>query len=118
MRILYLGLGWLFVGLGIIGVILPVMPTTPFILVAALLFAKGSPRAERWLMEHPLFGKQLSDWRDKGAIARPAKLLATGMMALSFCGMCYFGLMPGWMLAAFGAILAAVAAFILSRPEA
>ncbi len=84
MRYLYLGFGWFFVGLGIVGAFLPVMPTTIFLIIAAWCFARSSPELEAWLLAHPVFGTALRRWREKGAISRRAKLMASGMIAASY----------------------------------
>lgn len=84
MRIVLLCLGWFFVALGIIGAALPVMPTTPFLLLAVACFARSSPQLESWLMNHPTFGPPLKNWRERGAISRRAKMLAVSMMAASY----------------------------------
>lgn len=66
--------------LGIAGVFLPLLPTTPFVLLAAFCFSRGSERVERWLVEHPRFGPMVRDWRARHAVPRRAKQLATVMM--------------------------------------
>ena len=66
---------------GIIGIFLPLLPTTPFVLLAAFCFARGSPRWEAWLLAHPRWGPMVRDWRDHRAIPWRAKLLAWTMMA-------------------------------------
>lgn len=66
---------------GVIGIFLPLLPTTPFVLLAALCFARGSPRCEAWLLAHPRLGPIVRDWRASRAIPWHAKLLAWGMMA-------------------------------------
>ena len=86
LRAAWLGGGSASLLLGIIGVFLPVLPTTPFVLLAAFCFARGSPRWERWLLEHPLFGRPVRDWRERRAVPLRAKQLATAMMALSSAG--------------------------------
>ncbi len=63
MRIMYFGLGWVMVALGVIGLVMPLMPGTVFLIIAAACFARSSPRLEAWLLDHPKFGKSLRDWR-------------------------------------------------------
>ncbi len=67
---------------GVIGIFLPLLPTTPFVLLAGFCFARASTRAERWLLEHPRFGPMLRDWRERRAIPRRAKQLAWAMMTV------------------------------------
>lgn len=69
--------------LGLIGVVLPGLPTVPFLLVSAWSAGKGWPRLEIWLLAHPSFGPPLKRWREHGAVPRKAKYMAAGMMSLS-----------------------------------
>ena len=80
----YLLLGWLCVGLGVIGVFLPIMPTTVFILIAAWAFARSSPRLHGWLRGHPTFGPSLRSWEDHRAMPRRAKRIALLMLGVSY----------------------------------
>jgi len=78
---------WLLAGVcslsaGIVGIFVPLLPTTPFVLLAAFCFSRGSARWERWLLQHPRFGPLVRDWRAYRAIPLRAKQLATLMMAL------------------------------------
>ncbi|MDH4051959.1 MAG: YbaN family protein [Rubrivivax sp.] len=78
---------WLLAGaaalvLGVIGIFLPLLPTTPFVLLAAFCFTRGSPRCEAWLLGHPRLGPIVRDWRATRAVPWRAKLLAWGMMTL------------------------------------
>lgn len=66
--------------LGIIGIALPILPTVPFIILAAFAGSKGWPALERWLLEHERFGHHIRRWRERGAVPRSAKWLATLMM--------------------------------------
>ncbi len=77
MRIVWLCLGLLSICLGLIGVVLPLLPTVPFMLLAAFCFARSSERLNHWLLSHPHFGPAIIDWRERGAVSRRAKQLAT-----------------------------------------
>lgn len=77
MRAIYSTLGIIFVIIGAIGIITPLLPTTPFLLLAAACFARGSDRFHDWLMTHPTLSKPILDWRRHGVIRIPAKILAT-----------------------------------------
>ncbi|MDO5050122.1 MAG: YbaN family protein [Moraxella equi] len=76
-------MGFIFVGLGILGAILPGMPTTVFILLAGYCWAKSSRRFHGWLIRHKIFGKMLIDWEERRAMPRFAKYLAWSMMTAS-----------------------------------
>lgn len=116
MRGIWLAMGGVFLGLGLLGVVLPVLPTTPFLLLAAGCFAKSSPRLHGWLLGHPVLGPPIRNWEENGAISRPAKRLAVGSMAAVFALSLLLGL--GWtVLLAQGLLIAIGCAFILTRPD-
>ena len=103
-------------GLGIVGIVVPGLPTVPFVLLAAFAAARGSRRLHDWLLAHRRFGPMIRDWEREGAVSRRAKRLATGMMALSAAVM--FLTAPKWWMAATGtAIMACVALWLWRRPE-
>ncbi|WIT11746.1 YbaN family protein [Paucibacter sediminis] len=81
-RLLWVLAGIASLALGIIGIFVPLLPTTPFVLLAAFCFARGSTRCEAWLLNHPRFGPMVRNWRDHHAIPLRAKQLAWTMMTL------------------------------------
>jgi len=81
-RLLWVLAGIASLVLGIVGIFVPLLPTTPFVLLAAFCFARGSRRCETWLLNHPRFGPMVRNWRDHHAIPLRAKQLAWTMMAL------------------------------------
>lgn len=83
LRALYLAIGLACVGLGVLGAFLPVLPTTPFLLISLWAFSKSSARLERWLLEHKRFGPRLVAWRTHRVIPLAAKLAAWGSMLAS-----------------------------------
>lgn len=114
-RWLWFIFGWLSVALGLLGAFLPILPTTPFMLLAAFAFGKSSPRFHRWIVEHPTFGPPVRDWQAHGAISRRAKIMATGAMLAVLAISVVLGLK--WQIIALqAAILVAVSLFILTRP--
>jgi uncharacterized membrane protein YbaN (DUF454 family) len=116
MRWLWFCLGWVMVALGVIGALLPVMPTTIFLILAVGCFARSSPRFERKLLEHPRYGPSLRAWREQGAVSRKGKAFAAGGMAFGFAMFCW-GARPSWpLLLGVGVFFAASAAYVLSRP--
>ncbi|QKG72518.1 YbaN family protein [Erythrobacter mangrovi] len=80
-RPLYSVLGLISVGLGAIGAFLPIMPTVPFLLLAVFFFARSNPDWEQRILDHPTWGPQLQDWRERRAINRRAKTMAIGAMS-------------------------------------
>ncbi|MCA0909532.1 YbaN family protein [Qipengyuania gaetbuli] len=80
-RHIYRAFGFLAVGLGAIGAFLPIMPTVPFLLLAVYFFARSSPELEKKILDHPHWGPQVLDWRERRAISRRAKTMAIGAMA-------------------------------------
>ena len=117
MRIIWLIFGLIALGLGCLGVVLPLLPTVPFILLAAFCFAKSSNRLHGWLLSHPLFGKMIQDWRQSGAISTKAKKMATISIALVFSISVITGVKP-LILTIQAAVLGCVLLFIWTRPAA
>ena len=88
-RFLLQGAGWLSVALGVIGIFLPVLPTTPFLLLAAACFARSSPRFYRWLVGHPRLGPWIRDYLEGSGIPLKGKVYAIGLMWLSIGFSCW-----------------------------
>ncbi|AWH30372.1 MULTISPECIES: YbaN family protein [Stenotrophomonas] len=116
MRWLWFALGWLMVGLGVIGALLPVMPTTIFLILAVGCFARSSPKFEQRLLAHPRYGPSLRLWREQGAVSRKGKAFASAGMAVGFAVFCW-GAHPSWrLLLGVGLFFAVSAGYVLSRP--
>lgn len=114
-RAAWFALGVAALGVGALGVVVPLLPATPFVLVAAFAFARSSERWHAWLLAHPVFGALIENWRAYGAISRRAKaaglltMLAVLAISLAFRA-------PPLVLVIQALVLAGAAAFILSRP--
>ena len=116
MRIMWNMAGGLSFSAGVIGAFLPIVPTVPFMLLAAFCFARGSNRFHRWLVDHPRFGPPIRDWQDRGVIRPRAKMAALVAMAASLAPPFILGL-PGYLLAVQATVLVAVAVYIVTRPD-
>lgn len=116
MRYAWLGLGSASVLVAIVAVALPLVPSTPFLLVAAFAFARSSERLHTWLHEHPRLGPPLADWNDGRRVRRGAKILASVSIALAFGVSVALGLKP-WILLVQAVVLSAVVLYIWTRPE-
>lgn len=119
LRWLLLALAIVCLALAVIGLFLPVMPTVPFLIVAAWAAARSSPRLHRWLLEHRRFGPYLRDWNEAGIVPRRAKWFCSAMMAASAVSMPIF--MPARFypfVAVAIACMAAVLVWLWRRPEA
>jgi uncharacterized membrane protein YbaN (DUF454 family) len=116
-RLLWRALALLSVLLGLIGIVLPGLPTVPFLLLAAWAGGKGWPALETWLLNHPRHGPAIRRWRERGAVPRRAKWAATGMMTLS-ASLLALSAAPLAVKLGTPAVMAAVAIWLWRRPEA
>jgi uncharacterized membrane protein YbaN (DUF454 family) len=82
--------GWFFVTLGIIGIFVPLMPTTIFFILAAASFARSSEKFYNWLINHPKFGKFIKDYREKRGIPLKSKVIAVSMLIVTIGSSAYF----------------------------
>lgn len=101
---------------GIVGIALPVLPTVPFIILAAFAGSKGWPALERWLLEHRTYGPHIRTWRERGAVPRIAKMSATLMMLTSAIGLQFVAL-PLAARVGVPIVMALVAIWLWRRPE-
>ncbi|WP_425079461.1 YbaN family protein [Ruegeria denitrificans] len=116
MQYLWAGLGLLCVAMAAVGVVLPLLPTVPFLLLAAFFFARSSSRLHNWLVTHNLFGPLILDWQSSGAIRPVAKRAATVSIAAVF-GLSVFLSAPPFVLIIQAVVLGGVMIFIWSRPN-
>ncbi|MEM6664790.1 MAG: YbaN family protein [Pseudomonadota bacterium] len=115
-RAVYLLFGVIFLAFGFLGLVLPIMPTTVFVILAAACFSRSSARAEAWLLNHPKFGPSLRQWRNHGAIAPKAKVFAIATMAVSFGVTAAFAPLSLFWIGVVAIVMTSVAAFIATRP--
>jgi uncharacterized membrane protein YbaN (DUF454 family) len=116
-RPLLLGTGWMCIGLGVLGIIMPLLPTTPFLLVAVWAFSKSSPEMAEKIRNHPIAGRYVRDWEDEGVIPPGAKILAVVMMAAMLGYLALGSPAPTWAVIGAGLVMTGVAGYILSRPS-
>jgi len=109
-------LGWCFFCLGAIGVVLPGLPTTPFMLLALWAFSKSSKRFHGWLYSHPFFGPSIQAWERHRVISLPVKVFALLAMVGSLAYMVFGVGVPAWVSILTASIMAYGAYFILSKP--
>ena len=117
MRWLFLTLGALCTGLGVVGVFVPVLPTTPFLLVAVWAFGKSSPRLQRWLLGHPRFGPALHAFIEHRVIPLKVKWIALPAMLASVFVIYEVATQPVWVILHASLVLA-TAIYIITRPNA
>jgi len=115
-RIFWLLTGLASVVIGAVGVVLPLLPTTPFLLIAAFAFARSSARLDRWLRGHPSFGSLIENWDREGSIDRRTKRIALVVLLLTPVASWFIGA-PSWVIIVQIVVLSGAALFILTRPS-
>ncbi len=114
-NVFYLVFAYLCVILGLIGAFLPIMPTTPFLILAAWAAPRGSPRLHHWLYTHKTFGPPLRAWDENRAVATRAKWMACTLMTASWFIMLY--MTEGWLVPSItGVIFVSVGTYLITRP--
>jgi hypothetical protein len=99
-------LAFLSLGLGILGIVLPLLPTTPFVLLASACFMRGSPRWRNWLLTHPYFGETITQWQRHRAISQKVKWRGNIAIVMSFAFS--ISMLPHWIVQCFVGALAIV----------
>jgi uncharacterized membrane protein YbaN (DUF454 family) len=117
LRWLLLLLGLLYTAAGLAGVFLPLLPTTPFLLLAAACFARSSQRCHRWLLEHPLFGTTLRQWQQERALPRRSKYVAVTLLTLSLGSSIFFFVQPFYLKVLLFMLGLFLAIFLLRLPD-
>ncbi|WP_066176661.1 YbaN family protein [Hoeflea olei] len=112
----YMALGCLMLLLGMVGAVLPLMPTTIFLILAAWCFGRSSPRLEAWMLAHPRAGPLIRDWRAQGAIPLRAKWMACLGMTLGYALFWLAARPDPWLAVPVAAAMLGCAAWIVTRP--
>lgn len=113
----YFIVGWISLALGVLGIVLPLLPTTPFVLLSAFCFSKSSKRFHSWLLNHQVFGPLVKDWQRHGVIKLKAKILATVSMLLMVSISLYFVNIPAIYVFVILLMISGVLVFIWTRPS-
>jgi len=113
-RLLWNIFGFICVALGVIGIVLPLLPTTPFLLLAAFAFARGSDRFSIWLLGHPVLGPPIKNWQDHRIIPVRAKILAIVFMGTALL-ISYLLAVPNYVLGIQALVMIPVSIFLLTR---
>jgi uncharacterized membrane protein YbaN (DUF454 family) len=116
-RVVFLVLGTLFVVLGVVGIVVPVLPTTPFLLLAAACYARGSQRCYDWLLANPTFGPLIREWRQHRAIPWRTKIYAIALMSATLAASIVFFVEPVWLKGLLAAMGVALALWLASVPS-
>jgi uncharacterized membrane protein YbaN (DUF454 family) len=109
-------LGFIFLALGVIGIVLPLLPTTPFLLLGAFCFARSCEKLHDWLLRHPYFGSAIIDWRENGNISKRNKTYAIVTILITFLLSVIFKV-PLVVILIQMTVLSIVSLFILTRPQ-
>ncbi len=107
-----MGFGSLALGLGVIGIFLPLLPTTPLLLLAAACYTRGSPRLERWLLSHPTLGRYISNYREGRGMTLRAKVMSLALLWIG-CGASAYLVELLWVRLLLGAVAVGVGVHLL-----
>ena len=115
-RIIFISLGWLCVGLGFVGVFVPGIPTTIFLIIALWAFTKSSEKLRHWLLNHKRFGPILNNWQEHKVVPRRAKILMVVLMSLAVI-LFYYSLQSLILTIGLIIVLVLVAIYVISLPS-
>lgn len=116
MRAFWYVIGVLSLAFGVIGIALPVVPTVPFLLLAAWAFSRSSPHLRQKILDHPTYGPPVRAWQERGVVSRMAKLWAILAMSGGVGISVWLGL-PTWIIWSQSVICALIGIFLVTRPE-
>ncbi len=114
---LYFSLGWLFFAIGILAAFIPVIPTTPFMILALWAFSKSSKRFHHWLYHHRIFGPALQKWDQYQVIPLVAKIFAISAMLISLLYLIFYSGVNHWIILSAAIFMTVAAVYILSKPS-
>ena len=115
-RTILISLGWLCVGLGFVGIFVPGIPTTIFLIIALWAFTKSSEKLRHWLLNHKKFGSILNNWQEHKVVPRRAKILMVVLMSLAVV-LFYYSLQNLYLTIGLIIILVLVAIYVISLPS-
>lgn len=116
-RALWIAAGVVAVGLGVLGAVLPLLPATPFLLLAAFCFARSSDRLHRWLLGHRWLGPYIRNFRDRRGFTRGQKTAILGLLWASIGATVWFALEAWWGRATLLAIAVCVTTYVVRLPD-
>lgn len=114
MKVIYIIFGYVALGLGVAGIVLPLLPTTPFLLLAAALFFRGSPRLYEWLLNQKHLGPYIRNFREHKAIPLRAKIISVALVWITFLYCVCFTVEQNWIRILLIALAIAISLYILS----
>ncbi|WP_345096529.1 YbaN family protein [Bartonella acomydis] len=117
LRICYYIAGWAMIVFAVVGIVLPIMPTVPFLLIASWCFARSSPRFHRWLHNHRIFGPPIKQWEEKRAISTFVKVLAVVSITGGFLSFLVIAHPVLWLALLVSALLLCIVLYIVTRPS-
>ncbi len=117
MKLVYTSCGLGCLGLAFVSIFLPLLPTTPLVILSTFCFSKGSKTLHRWLLSQPLFGPVLEDWQRNHVIRFHVKCIATSLVALTMSYPVFFGPLPLWVRIGLVGMMTAVLGYIWSFPS-